>query len=95
MFWFCVGYVEILGHRVDQSEVRISLQVENTSTGNYEANSDSQVLVLLDCTVDESAESEGLAREVVNRIQKLRKEVSNRWWQVAGCKRLVVTGGCF
>ena len=69
------GHVEILGHRVDVSEVRIKLTVENSGS-NYEANSDWQALVLLDCTIDEEAESEGLAREVTNRIQKLRKEVS-------------------
>lgn len=68
------GYVDILGHRVDVSEIRVKLIVENTGS-NYEANSDWQALVLLDCTVDESAESEGLAREVTNRMQKLRKEV--------------------
>lgn len=34
-----------------------------------------QVLILLDTTPDEAMLSEGLAREVVNRIQKLRKKV--------------------
>ena len=63
-----------MGHRVDVTEVRIKLTVESAGS-NYEANSDWQALVLLDCTVDEDAESEGLAREVTNRIQKLRKEV--------------------
>ncbi|XP_067934443.1 isoleucine--tRNA ligase, cytoplasmic-like [Watersipora subatra] len=67
------GYAEICGERVDISEVRIKLVVENSGS-NYEANSDWQALILLDCTVDQEAESEGLAREVTNRIQKLRKE---------------------
>lgn len=34
-----------------------------------------QVLILLDTTPDEAMLSEGVAREVVNRIQKLRKKV--------------------
>lgn len=34
-----------------------------------------KVLVLLDVTPDQSLLSEGVAREVVNRIQKLRKKV--------------------
>ena len=34
-----------------------------------------QVLILLDATPDEAMLSEGVAREVVNRIQKLRKKV--------------------
>lgn len=35
----------------------------------------SQVLVLLDVTPDQSMVDEGVAREVINRIQKLRKKV--------------------
>jgi Domain of unknown function (DUF5915) len=34
-----------------------------------------QILVLLDISPDESMLDEGLAREVINRIQKLRKKV--------------------
>ena len=34
-----------------------------------------QVLVLLDVTPDQSMMDEGVAREVINRIQKLRKKV--------------------
>lgn len=36
-----------------------------------------QVLILLDTTPDEGLVSEGVAREVVNRIQKLRKKVTS------------------
>lgn len=35
-----------------------------------------QVLVLLDVTPDQAMVDEGVAREVINRIQKLRKKVS-------------------
>lgn len=38
-----------------------------------------QVLVLLDVTPDQSMVDEGVAREVINRIQKLRKKVSAQW----------------
>ena len=34
-----------------------------------------QILILLDVTPDQSMLDEGLAREVINRIQKLRKKV--------------------
>ena len=34
-----------------------------------------QILILLDTTPDQALLSEGVAREVVNRIQKLRKKV--------------------
>ena len=38
-----------------------------------------KVLVLLDVTPDQSLLSEGVAREVVNRIQKLRKKVTKKY----------------
>ena len=44
------------------------------ASNKYEADSDNDVLVLLDCTPDKSMLDEGCAREVVNRIQKLRKK---------------------
>ena len=44
-----------------------------------------QVLILLDTTPDESLLAEGVAREVVNRIQKLRKKVtSSQFFTSAG-----------
>merc|ERR1719410_1142343 len=39
----------------------------------YEADSQEDVLVLLDTTPDQEMLDEGVAREVVNRVQKLRK----------------------
>ena len=47
---------------------------EGTSSDKYEAHSDNDVLVLLDCTPDQAMLDEGIAREVVNRIQRLRKK---------------------
>lgn len=41
----------------------------------YQAHSDNDVLVLLDVTPDQSMIDEGVARELVNRVQKLRKKV--------------------
>uniref|UniRef100_A0A2K6RZA4 Isoleucyl-tRNA synthetase 1 n=1 Tax=Saimiri boliviensis boliviensis TaxID=39432 RepID=A0A2K6RZA4_SAIBB len=43
-------------------------------TAQFEAHSDAQALVLLDVTPDQSMVDEGMAREVINRIQKLRKK---------------------
>merc|ERR1711974_234364 len=39
----------------------------------YEAHSDDDILILLDTTPDQEMLDEGVAREVVNRVQKLRK----------------------
>jgi len=45
-----------------------------SESGSYAAASMHNVLVLLDCTTDQEMMDEGLAREVINRIQKLRKK---------------------
>jgi len=37
---------------------------------------DYQILILLDVTPDQSMLDEGIAREIMNRIQKLRKKVT-------------------
>lgn len=42
----------------------------------FSLNFSPKVLILLDVTPDQSLLSEGVAREVVNRIQKLRKKVT-------------------
>lgn len=39
----------------------------------YETNSDRDVLILLDCQRYPELEQEGVAREVINRVQRLRK----------------------
>jgi len=43
-------------------------------TTHYVANHDQDVLVLLDPTVTDSAQLENVARECINRVQKLRKK---------------------
>ena len=70
------GYLEVEGHRVDSSELLIKYESDSNAS-TYEPNGDTSLLVLIDCTKDEEAEQEGLAREIINRIQKLRKEVSH------------------
>jgi isoleucyl-tRNA synthetase len=42
---------------------------------HYASQHDSDVLVLLDPTVTEAAARENLARECINRVQKLRKKI--------------------
>ena len=69
------GKIAILGHDLGLEDLRIMYSFgEDGSKSKYEAQSDNEVLVLLDCTPDQSMLDEGIAREVVNRIQKLRKK---------------------
>ena len=47
---------------------------EGASEDDVDANGDGEVLAVLDLGSDESLVEAGLAREVVNRVQKLRKK---------------------
>jgi len=50
------------------------LEVGEESLGNLVVRSDQGTTVALDPTVDEALKQEGLARELVNRIQRLRRD---------------------
>merc|ERR1712012_806788 len=68
------GIISVLGHDLGPDDLRIMYNFgEKGTTSKYEAHSDNEVLVLLDCSPDQSMIDEGLAREVVNRVQRLRK----------------------
>merc|ERR550525_1106959 len=66
------GKLEVQGHTLAREEVRIMYTFAGDST-QYEADSSGEILVLLDTTPDQTMLEEGVAREVINRVQKLRK----------------------
>ncbi|GAA6107926.1 isoleucine--tRNA ligase, cytoplasmic [Tachysurus ichikawai] len=71
-----MGCITVDGHELREEDLRLMYtfdQKSGTAT-QYEAHSDGQLLVLLDITPDQSMVDEGVAREVINRIQKLRKK---------------------
>ena len=64
------GSVELDGETFDTTEIEVVRQAgEETS-----ATSSGSISIALDCTLDDSLIAEGLAREMVNRIQRSRKE---------------------
>ncbi|XP_071669138.1 isoleucine--tRNA ligase, cytoplasmic isoform X3 [Patagioenas fasciata] len=70
------GTIVVEGHELHVEDLRLMYTFDQVAGGSaqYEAHSDAQVLVLLDVTPDQSMVDEGVAREVINRIQKLRKK---------------------
>ncbi|XP_071488561.1 isoleucine--tRNA ligase, cytoplasmic-like [Diadema antillarum] len=70
------GEIEVEGYTLGKDDLRLSYTMGQspTETSQYQAHSDGKILVLLDVTPDQSMLDEGVAREVVNRIQKLRKK---------------------
>nr|KAF6394782.1 hypothetical protein HJG59_006577 [Molossus molossus] len=70
------GTIVVGGHELHEEDIRLMYTFDQATAGTaqYEAHSDAQALVLLDITPDQSMVDEGVAREVINRIQKLRKK---------------------
>lgn len=70
------GWFEVAGHRLELNEVRVIFQFggETSQKADYEAHSDNDVLVLLNMTPNQELVDEGMAREIINRIQKLKKK---------------------
>ncbi|XP_038628151.1 isoleucine--tRNA ligase, cytoplasmic [Tachyglossus aculeatus] len=70
------GTIVVAGHELHEEDICLKYTFSQITGGpsQYEAHSDAQILVLLDVTPDQSMVDEGMAREVINRIQKLRKK---------------------
>jgi isoleucyl-tRNA synthetase len=58
---------------VEDLVVKRGLKEDGTST-NFEANTDDDVLTILDAALYPELADEGLGREIVNRVQRLRKK---------------------
>lgn len=74
---------QVSGHKLEEGELKLIYSFGQHPAGDanqptveqkYEAHSDGKMVVLLDILPDKSMLDKGLAREFVNRIQKLRKK---------------------
>ena len=69
------GKLVVSGVELVEGDLRVVRYVETTSLeGKYESNTDGNVVILLDMEVRPELQAEGTAREVINRIQRLRKK---------------------
>ena len=82
----------VAGHTLTMEDIKLLYTVDPAQSSVYEAHSDGkvdmnileysvdactqQMLVLLNITPSDEMKQEGIAREVVNKIQKLRKKVN-------------------
>jgi isoleucyl-tRNA synthetase len=64
----------VSGVKLEEGELKIQFSVGEQQSSSYAAHAEGDILVLLDVKPDASLVEEGLAREVVNRVQKLRKK---------------------
>lgn len=71
------GWIMLANQRIEMSEIRLvytSKLSEDSKNEHYEVESFKNVIVLLNCNADEEMKAEGIAREIINRVQKLRKK---------------------
>jgi hypothetical protein len=70
------GRINVLGHELSSEEVEVVFTCSNTdvkSDVSWETNSGHQTVVLLNVHQDEALINEGLSREIISRIQQMRK----------------------
>ncbi|CAG2102663.1 unnamed protein product [Medioppia subpectinata] len=69
---------QVAGHALEAGDIRVQYtfggDMAAELSDQYEAESDGQILVLLNIKPDSGMQDEGVAREIINRIQKLRKK---------------------
>jgi len=68
------GEIDILGNVLNLEDVKVIREFKGDS--RYEPGFAADAVTMLDCHVDEELRNEGLAREVINRVQKLRKKAN-------------------
>ncbi|KAF4675943.1 hypothetical protein FOL47_007010 [Perkinsus chesapeaki] len=69
------GSIEIQGFDLTPEHITVTHTIKDLGDPNLEATSQGDVTVVLDFTKDEDLLQLALAREITNRVQKLRKEV--------------------
>jgi isoleucyl-tRNA synthetase len=68
------GTIEINGIKLEKGDLVVGRYVDLPEEQGWATNTDGDVVVLLDTKTYPELEAEGLAREFINRCQRLRKE---------------------
>jgi len=67
------GHVVVDGITLGPGDLQVSRFVELEADGGHDTATDNDVVVILDVRIHAELEGEGMAREVINRVQRLRK----------------------
>lgn len=68
------GSMTIDGIRLEREDLLVKRGLSSSAEEHLETNTDDDVLTILDARLYPELEREGMAREVVNRVQRLRKK---------------------
>ena len=66
--------IEISGLKLTNDHLQVTRYFDDEHP-HYQAHFTNEVLVILDTALDQELINEGIAREIVNRVQRLRKKV--------------------
>jgi isoleucyl-tRNA synthetase len=68
------GFIVVDGIKLEEADLLVKRGLkEDVKNQHFETNTDNDVLTILDSAIDPELAHVGLAREVINRVQKLRK----------------------
>ncbi|OLL22879.1 Isoleucine--tRNA ligase, cytoplasmic [Neolecta irregularis DAH-3] len=70
------GEIEVDGVQLIAGDLRVLRSVDSNVHPGHETATDDDVLIILDVTIHPDLQNEGLARELANRVQRLRKKAS-------------------
>ncbi|XP_055844017.1 isoleucine--tRNA ligase, cytoplasmic-like [Episyrphus balteatus] len=65
---------EVNGHEISLEEIQIAFAFKKNNDTHFESISQNDVLIFMDFNKSEELFEEGTAREIINRIQKLKKK---------------------
>ncbi len=82
--------IMISGIKIVDEDLQVVRYFEDAN-GHHETNSDKDILILLDVQVYQDLQEEGCAREIVNRVQRLRKKVKKTIFLIAYTYNLYIT----
>eukprot|EP00158_Paraphelidium_tribonemae_P007372 Partr_v1_DN28221_c0_g2_i2_m75238 putative isoleucyltRNA synthetase len=72
--FFQTKVITVAGIKLTEEDVKIQRYYDEETGGHLECKTDNDVLVLVDIAPDSELAQEGLAREFINRVQRLRKK---------------------
>lgn len=71
------GKIEVAGIPLFEGELVVSRGMkQDESNKTQELSSDGSVIVVIDCEISQDLAERGLAREIINRVQRLRKKMN-------------------
>ncbi|KAI1341652.1 tRNA synthetases class I-domain-containing protein [Xylariaceae sp. FL0016] len=67
-------FIIVDGIRLEEGDLKVKRDIKQSSSQDLEPNTDDDVLTILDAKIYPDLAHEGVAREILNRVQRLRKK---------------------